>query len=529
MPMQPNMEPSDFINILMRKKWLVIFSFLIIFFIALVYNVVTPDVYKSTAKILITPPTVAEGVVKTDIQTSVTDRVKALRLDTFTTTSLKKLIQAIGVETLGFEGMSEAKMLGKMASRISFEFDIKEDYYRASSGVHVFAVSFLHENPDVAQKVVATLSSNFIEQNKKSRIIIVDDTTKFLNEQLETTRKRLEIQEYKLKQYKEKHGGELPQQLEIMMNQLARLQEQLRSNNEAISRLENRKLILESQASTLRRNVAETVVLPADPRLDAKRKQVAELKQKFTEKHPAVVQAEWELTQLEAQAQTRGATNQAAANTQPASPEKIELNRIMEQITQVDLEITSTKRDNVSTQALMNSIQYKLDKMPQREQELISLNRDYDNLKKWYDETLDKTLKASTSKNLEEIQKGERFQEIESASLPLRSRPAAPNRLTSFLLALAASMGIGVGGAFALEILDPRLRAAKEFKSFFSVPVLATLPTIQDEAYMRRVSFRSKAVITSLISITGVYVIFVAMNVPKIKLILRSIIISVGG
>ena len=529
MPMQPNMQASDFVGILMRKKWLVVFSFLIIFFIALVYNVVTPDIYKSTARILITPPSVAEGVLKTDIQTSVTDRVKAIRLDIFTGPRLMEIIQEVGIDELGFEGMTDAKMVGRMTNRTSFDVDIEEDYYRSGSGVHVLAVSFLHENPEVAQKVVSGISSRFINENIQFRESVATATTGFLKEQLETTKKQLEIQENKLKQYKMRFSGELPQQLELNMNQLARLQEQLKSNKEAESRLHDRRLFLESQASTQRRSVSDTVVAPSDPILEAKRREVAELKQRYTEKHPALVQAQWELAQLEAQAAQRGANKQATTSTQPASPEKIELNRTMDQIAQIDLDINALKRENLNTLTLMNNIQLKLDKLPQREQELLSLTRDYDNLKKLYDELLEKNLKASISKNLEENQKGERFQLLEPASMPLRSRPAAPNRLTSFLLALAASMGIGVGGAFALEILDPRLRAAKEFKSFFSVPVLATLPTIQDEAYMRRNAFRSKAVMTSLVSIMGVYVIFLVFNVPKIKLILRSLIISVGG
>ena len=55
---------------------------------------------------------------------------------------------------------------------------------------------------------------------------------------------------------------------------------------------------------------------------------------------------------------------------------------------------------------------------------MISLTRDYDNIKKSYDELLRKKLKANISENLEENQKGERFQVLE----PAASRPSPPSR-----------------------------------------------------------------------------------------------------
>ena len=44
MPLRPNMQPAEYLDILRRRKWLVIFSFLFILFGAFVYCVVTPNV-----------------------------------------------------------------------------------------------------------------------------------------------------------------------------------------------------------------------------------------------------------------------------------------------------------------------------------------------------------------------------------------------------------------------------------------------------------------------------------------------------
>jgi len=539
------MELSDFLDILLRKKWLIVFSFLLIFFVALVYSVVTPDIYKSSAKILIIPPSVAEGVVQTNVQMSTSDRLKTIQLDVLGQIRLMKVIHEIGVEKLGFEGMSEIKMYENMRSRISLEANLNEDRWRPQTGVNVFTLSFLHKNPDVAQEVASILTSLFIGENVRLRESFTMETAGFLGQQLEETRKRLELQESRLKQYKLQHSGELPQQEQFNFSQLTRLREQIKSNNDAILRLQDRRLFLESQASTLGgKSLPDTASAVASPdagvpaallaELAAQQRKVAELKQKYTEKHPTVVQSQWELAQIEEQValareEAKKNPNRSTASIPviSVSKEGSELSRIQDQIARIDLDITAMKRESEDARISMNMIQSKIEKLPQREQELISLTRDYDNMKKLYDDLLEKKLKASISKNLEESQKAERFQLLNPADRP--RMPSKPNRLKAFGVALAVSLMVGVGGAFALEIFDPRLRGSKDFKSFFSIPVLATLPTIQDENYNRRVSLRSKAIKTGFISIMGIYIIFLVTNIPKIKLILKSILATVGG
>jgi hypothetical protein len=95
-------------------------------------------------------------------------------------------------------------------------------------------------------------------------------------------------------------------------------------------------------------------------------------------------------------------------------------------------------------------------------------------------------------------------------------------------LALLASFVIGVGGAFAFEMMDPTLRGSKEFRNYFDMPVLACLPLIQDDSQSRRITVRRAAVVGGLISMLGVYLVFLAVNGGKVKSILQSIGQSIG-
>lgn len=557
MPLHPNMEPADFLEILRRRKWLIVFSFLLLFFAALVYCVLIPDQYQSQTKILIIPPAVAEGMVRSTVNIGTRDRLSAISQDVLSRPRLLGVIHEIGIPKLGFEGVSEDDILRKMRQRIIMEIDRNTDR-NADRDVNTFVLAFLHEDPKVAQEVAASLSSLFIGENIKLREAVTQETSNFLETQLEETRKRLEQQEEKVKGYKLRFGGELPQQEQVNLNRLQRLQDQIKNNSDSIARLQDRKVFMESQVDALMRNAREGDANslgagdPGDPMvpdslladLAMRKKKLEEVSRKYTPLHPSVVQARWEVEQLEARIATvrleaQKALASGAGGTPPPStaktgsgaaqvaPEAREMQRLKAQISQADLEITALKRENTNASRMIDEIQRKVERLPQREQELVSLTRDYENIKKSYNELLDKKLKANISRDLEENQKAERFQVVEPADLP--NRPAKPDRLKAIGIALLASLVIGVGGAFGLELMDPTLRGSKEFRNFFDIPILASLPIIQDEEYKRRVAFRSAAIKGGLVSIMGAYVVFLVIYGGKLMMIVQSIVTSFGG
>ena len=272
-----------------------------------------------------------------------------------------------------------------------------------------------------------------------------------------------------------------------------------------------------------------------------RKKKLEELSQKYTPLYPAVVQARWEVEQLEekiaemrqaarkaSEESARGAVNPSTSKSTTDLMTGIlgDMRRLRGQVAEIDLEVVALKRESANAVQTIDQIQRKVERLPQREQEMIALSRDYDNIKKSYEELLRKKLDSQVSQKFEEKQKGEQFQVLEPANLP--TRPFKPNRPMVLGLALLASLAIGVGGSFGLEMLDPTLRGSKEFKSFFDMPILACLPVIRDDRLDRRLAVRRAAIVGGLVSMLGVYVVFLVVNVEKVKSILLSIGQSIG-
>ena len=514
-----------------------VFSVLLIFFGATVYTVLAPDLYQSSMKLLLIPPTVSEGAIRSNVNLGSRERLTILQQEILSRGRILGMINELGL----YRGDDDEERVDKMRRRLT----ISKNDLEANN---TFSLSFYDESPTVAKTVASRLGSFFIEGNIKGREATGKETSTFLESRLQETRNRLEQQEGKIKRYKLQYGGELPQQEQSNLNRLQRLQEQIKTNTDSIARLQDRKVFMESQISGMERNIRASENLnpfdsvgsatQASPgnlqaELAMRRKKLEELSERYTPLHPAMVQARLEVQQLEEKIATR---RRAAKNSkEPYVPdpqrtdwESQEAQRLSAQVAAIDLEIVALKRENASATQSIDQIQRKVERLPQREQEMISLSRDYDNIKKSYEDLMAKRLDSQISQKLEEKQKGEQFQVLEPADLP--TRPSKPNRMKLLGLALLASLVIGAGAPFALEMLDPTLRGTGEFRSFFDVSILAVLPVIQNDQLMRQNAVRRAALVGGLISIVGAYMVFLVVHGEKVKSILLSIgqVIGVG-
>jgi uncharacterized protein involved in exopolysaccharide biosynthesis len=123
-------------------------------------------------------------------------------------------------------------------------------------------------------------------------------------------------------------------------------------------------------------------------------------------------------------------------------------------------------------------VQGRLENVPRVEQELLSLTRDYDNIKSSYESLLDKRLNARLYENLEKSQQGESFTVIERALPP--TSPYGPNKILVLGLGLIAGGLLGLLGALLRERSDHTYPDVESLQQAFpGLPVLATIPVFQ--------------------------------------------------
>lgn len=569
MPLRPDMEPQEYLAIILRRKWSVLFTILTILFLASVFCVVAPEKFKSSTTILVVPQRVPEGYVKSTVSIKIEERLATIQQQVMSRTRLVAVMDELGL----FKEMRKKQpieaVVDEMRKRIEIQVGTTEKQKKRDTESDSFTLSFTHENPQTAMLTASRLASFFIDENLKNREAQAVGTSEFLDSQLQDTKAKLESAEAKVRQYKMQFMGELPQQMQANISIMSRFQEQLRANADSIRSSEDRRVFLESQSGMLEsqiREIEKASPAPATPggegtgtvepvqqmstvdpaqalvvELEAKQTRLTNLSARYTDKYPEIVRLKGEIEQLEKRIvsarqnpvpasasppQKNERRNPVSVKYGPIAPvpiraikERDELRHVKAQLASIEADIPRIKKER---QELLNGIagvEAKVAQSPRREQEMIALSRDYDNLKASYDDLLKKKLDADVSQNLEKRQKGEQFQILDPANLP--EEPFTPNRKKILGIALLAALAAGLGGAFGIEIMNPALRSAHDFRHFYPYPVLASIPQIQDSAYIRNRKIRHAIVFgvgaIFIFAVTG----FILLYGDKIRTILN--------
>jgi polysaccharide biosynthesis transport protein len=107
------------------------------------------------------------------------------------------------------------------------------------------------------------------------------------------------------------------------------------------------------------------------------------------------------------------------------------------------------------------------------QQELTTMQRDYDNLQKNYHSLLEKKLTVGIAGNLDKTRQGTQMRIIDPAKLPVW--PEKPNVFLIMFGGLAIGCALGFGSAFGLEILRRGFASVEEIEVTLGLPVIATI------------------------------------------------------
>lgn len=321
-----------------------------------------------------------------------------------------------------------------------------------------------------------------------------ENTTQFLESQLNAARQQLSDQEDRIRQFKAQHVGEMPGQLASNLQILQGLQSQLQADEDSLNAARQQRVYLQSLADqyrTLQGPVKSSdgtpVGLPAiDQQLQKLRAQLADLSSRYTDQHPDVRKLKDEIAktealreQLMASLKSKPAPTSPDGSDIPIAPDTTQatmLAPIEGQLRSNQLEITNREHSIAALKEKVNDYQARLNTEPIREQQLADLTRGYDQSKANYDDLLRKKNESSMATSMELLQQGERFRVIDPPSLP--QKPEFPNRLKFCGIGFGIGFALGVVVAGAFEMLDGRIHTSKEIRKLLPAEVIGEIPAI---------------------------------------------------
>ena len=381
-----------YLQLLSRRKWIVIFGAIPILIAGFIYCLTTPLIYKSGALIIIVPQKVPEHYVRSTVTGRNDERIKTILQEITSRTNLEKVIKEFNLYPEERKKMPMESVVEKMRKDISIENP-------RGAGRYAFSLSYEGKDPKLVTKVANALANQFVEQNLKLRATQTKNTAEFLASQLDRIYVELKKREEALKKYKLTHMGELPEQYESNLATLNALQQRYQDIQENIRRAEDRRLLLRQQLSDQMsamslNNDSSQGISPGKLTLSQMKKRLEILRGRYTENHPDIVALKRLIEQEERRIRKRQNSSSGSEKNEPELTGNAAIDAIKLQIRSTNLEIKELLRDKKKVEKAIKIYQQRIENTPKREQELIDLTRDYDNLKKTYDNLLQK--KASS-------------------------------------------------------------------------------------------------------------------------------------
>ena len=218
------------LDIWSRRQWLAVVVFALM--LAGTASVATflPDIYRSTATVLVERHQVPETFVRSSITGELETRLQTISHEMLSRARLEDLITRFGLYPEMRKRAPIEVVVERMRRDVQFELKGVEQTSGRSATV-AFSLSYRGRDPATVARVTNMLASLYVDQNSKIREQQASQTTRFLRGQLEETQKRLEAQEARVRDFRARHIGELPQQMAVNLATLERLQAQLQLNS----------------------------------------------------------------------------------------------------------------------------------------------------------------------------------------------------------------------------------------------------------------------------------------------------------
>ncbi|MBI2454601.1 MAG: hypothetical protein HYV46_00505 [candidate division NC10 bacterium] len=485
-----------------RRKWLAILCFGGAVTAAISLGTFLPNVYRSTATVLIERQEVSETFIKPSVTGELETRLHTISQEILGRSRLEILIERFGLYPELRGRVSSEAVIERMRRDIQVEFKAAESTGGRGTTI-AFSLSYRGRDPWTVAQVANTLAALYVDQNLKIRERQAAGTTEFLRGQVEEIKTKVDQQERRVSEFKGRHIGELPQQQAANLATLERLNAQLRLNSDnQIRATERRERILKQLAELDPSRSADGTDATA-ARLARLKQELAELRSRFSDKYPDVVRVRAEIAALERQ--PAEPNPDAQSRWMASDPDDLPLRRLRETLRTAEAEIATLKSEERTLRQALATYQQRVENAPKWEQEFQQVLRDSETMKELYASLLKRYEDAQLAESVEQRQKGEQFRVLDPAIPP--KEPAAPNRVRLILTGMALSLGLAAGSVLLAERLDASFHTAGELRAFSPLPVLVSIPRIPTPAdrrgQRRRFVLGLGAAVTSLLLIVG--------------------------
>lgn len=339
---------------------------------------------------------------------------------------------------------------------------------------NLFTIDYRNRSARLAYDVVRTMLATFVESKTGTNRSEIENATKFLNDQIASYERQLRDAERKRADFRARYvdllptdgGGQnkLEQQNLAVRSFQGQLQDAL-ARRDALGKelgVTSQMVVTETDSG----NGGSLAVAGGSPRLREAERTLSELRLKYTDNHPDVISQRALVAQLRSGKgldDVPAAPRMAAQGPRSRSAPNPIYEQLKVRVVENDAVIASLQRQVAEGLKERDRLSDIARGAPGLQAEYVNLNRDYDVLRKNYEDLLARreSMRISTAADAE----GDKvkIQVIDPPTVP--QVPVAPRRILLVTGVLLAGLGAGAGLAFLLVQMDQSFHSTEDLQA----------------------------------------------------------------
>lgn len=419
-----------------RQRWTCLAIAWVVAVLGCALVVLWPSRYESTARVYVDTDGMLGPLLKgITVEADLTRQLDIFQRTLLSRPNLEKVIDSAGLAHRAPDPLGRERLLSELKTAIRV----------ASQGWNLFTVAYRDRDPASAQRVVQALLDIFVATNLGVSREDMLAAQRFIDEQIAIQARALDEAERRLADFQKANAGLLPGEqgyfasVQDTRRQIAEIQRELDAARAEQAALQRQLASVPATVSAARaaatgidgegRRVAEE--------LAALRRRLVELRSRLTDRHPDVRATEEAIAALEGRAAGGGEPSTVAVSNPVYE-------QIRVRIAQKDAEIANHASRLARAESQLVQLEAQGRTIPETEAELKRLTRDYEVIKRNYEELVARRESARIAGEVDARNERVAFRIVEPPILPIV--PASPPRLLLLLavpiLAFAAGAGL---------------------------------------------------------------------------------------
>lgn len=485
-----------------------------------------PDRYEASARVYVDTTSVLEPLLK-GIAINTSDTRQKIFLMTRTLLSRPNLEKVMRMTDLDLHATTDEEkeaIVDGLKEKIVFLGTSRENLY---------SISYETTSPDLAKLVVKSLLTIFMESNLGEVRKEQDSAAQFLEQQKAEYERRMRELENELTRFKQRN-------VELLPDGSGGFYERIRDGKEKVDAVKLELSVLQERLEATRRQVEgeepsfglgptpEVEILAdtadIDRRINAVEMRLDELKVRYTDRHPDVVQTRKSLAELEAD--RKKVIDEARLNAQKAGPSSaynVDKNPIYQQMrismAQLETDVAAKRRLLTEYESQVAELEGSVDKVTALEAERRDLLSDYEIVKKNHAVLETRLESAKLGRKADNSSDNVRFRVVDPPRAS--TQPSGPNRVLFSALVLLGGLVAGFVVAFLMSQFRPTFDERQMLTETLGLPVLGSVNMVWTSDQIRARKVRNVSFVLTLSGLLLTFGVVLALYQFNIELLPR--------